>query len=128
MFPHAWASFCAQFPDDSVPSESRCQGIGEYFAGRLRDAGVCVIGTDLWRDCGCEVNCLVNGKPIYFFVSYVGQGAVQYVLCCTSDRGLIGWLKRVDDAPARWQLARELHRIMAADVHFHDVRWYVEKG
>jgi hypothetical protein len=128
MLPHAWASFCAEFPDDPDPVESRCSGVGEYLAGQLRKAGGSVIGTELWRDCGYEVNCRINGKPIYFYVSYVGLGAVQYVLCCASDRGLIGWLKRVDHTAERWQLANALHRVMAADSHFRDIRWYVERG
>jgi hypothetical protein len=128
MFQHAWASFCADFPDDPDPEESRCQGVGDYLAARLKEAGVHVVGTDLWRDCGYQVDCLLKGKVIYFFVSYVGQPPVQYVLCCTSNRGLFAWLKGVDDTPERWQLAGAVHGVMAADSRFHDIRWYVERG
>jgi hypothetical protein len=128
MFPHAFVSFCADFPEDSDPAESRCEGVGEYLAERLRAAGVSVTYTDNWRDCGWEVRCRINDKPTYFFVTYIGKDPVQYVLCCTSDRGLIAWLRGRDDAPERWNLARSVHRVLRGDPRFREIRWYVERG
>ncbi len=128
MFRHAWASFCADFPSDPDPAELRCETVGEYLAARLREAGLCVTATDNWRDSGWSVDCRVNGKRVYFFVTYYGQAPVGYVLCCTSDRGLVGWLRGVNDVPERWQLARAVHRVLAADSRFREIRWYVEQG
>src|SRR2546430_9400541 len=128
MFHHAWASFCAEFPEDPDPGESRCTGIGEHLAERLRQAGLCVTGTDFWRDSGYQVDCRVNGKAVYFFVSYVGHRPVEYVLCCTSDRGLLAWFRGVSDSAERWELARSIHRILEADARFQNIRWYVERG
>src|SRR5947209_8399132 len=124
MFQHAWASFCADFPDDPDPEESRCTGVGEYLAGRLRGAGMCVTGADLWRDCGYQVDCRVNGKAVYFYVAYINRAPAQYVLCCTSDRGLLRWLRGENDIAERWELARSVHRILASDPRFGEIRWY----
>ena len=128
MFEHAWASFCADFPEEPDPAESRCEAVGEFLAAGLRRAGITVHGTDSWRDCGWQVNCQVHGKAVYLFVSYAGQGVVQYVLCCTSDRGLWGWLTGRDDTAERWRLARAVHEVLRSDSRFSDVRWYVERG
>jgi hypothetical protein len=128
MFQHAWASFRADFPEDPDPEESRCEGVGEFIAAGLRRAGIMVEGTDSWRDCGFQVNCQVNANAVYLFVSYIGQGPVQYVLCCTSDRGLWAWLKGRDDTAERWHLARAVHDILRSDSRFRDIRWYPEWG
>ena len=128
MFSHAWASFRADFPEAPDPAESRCEAVGEFLAAGLRRGGTTVEGTDCWRDSGWQVRCQVNGKAVYLFVSHVGQGPVQYVLCCTSDRGLWGWLAGRDDTAERWQLARAVHEVFMSDSRFNDVRWYVERG
>jgi hypothetical protein len=128
MFRHAWASFRAAFPEAPDPAESRCEAVGEFLADELRRQGTTVEGTDCWRDSGWEVNCRVNGKAVYLFVSYVGRSPVEYVLCCTSDRGLWGWLAGRDDTAERWRLARAVHEALKSDSRFSDVRWYVERG
>jgi hypothetical protein len=128
MFEHAWTTFCADFPEDPDPAESRCQGVGDHLATRLRETDICVTGTDSWRDCGYQVDCRVNSKAVYFFVSYLGQWPDQYVLCCTSNRGFFSWLRGISDVPERWKLARAVHRIMVRDPSFKEIRWYIEQG
>jgi hypothetical protein len=125
---HAWASFGADFPEAPDAEETRCEALGEFLAAGLRRRGITVEGTDCWRDCGWQVNCRISGKAVYFFVSYIGQGPVQYVLCCTSDRGLWGWLTRRDDSAERWRLVQAVHEVLIPDSPFNDIRWYVERG
>ncbi len=128
MFHHAWAAFRADFPEDPDPAESRCEGLGQFLATSLRQTGVAVTGTDCWRDCGWEIDCRINGKAIYCFISYVGQGSVEYALCCTSNHGLIAWLRGINDLPERWELARHIHRVVSTDKRFLEIRWYPESG
>jgi hypothetical protein len=128
MSPTAWVSFCANFSEDRDPADSRCEAVGQYLAVQLRQSGVVVTATDNWRDGGWSVDCSINDKAVYFFVSYYGKPPVQYVLCCTSDRGFIAWLRGIDDISERWELARAVHRIMIGDSHFREIRWYVENG
>jgi hypothetical protein len=126
MAPDAWASFCGRFPEDPDPAESRCAGVGEYLATKLREVGVTVTASDNWRDCGWSVDCRIDGRPIYFFVSYYGKRPVEYVLCCTSDRGLITWLRGINDVSHRWKLAKAVHGVLMGDDRFSEVRWYQE--
>lgn len=128
MHPHAWATFAAELPNAADPRESRCQAVGEILAAGLRDGGVVVLEADLWRDSGWEVRCQIDGKPAYCFVSYYGVPPVEYVLCCTSDRGLLDWLRRVDHVPRRWVLARAVDRVLASDDRFCNIRWYIARG
>ena len=124
MAPNAWASFCAKFPEDPNPCESRCAGVGEYLATRLRQAGINVAATGNWRDSGWAVKCQIDGKLIHLFVSYYGKAPLEYILCCTSDRSLLAKFLGTSDVAARWKLAGFVHFVLAGDPRFSDIRWY----
>jgi hypothetical protein len=103
-------------------------GISEYLATQLQKLGVLVTATDNWRDCDWSVDCRIGNKNIYFFVVYYGRPPVEYVLCCTSDVGFFSRLRGINDDSERWELARAVHRVIANDGRFHDIRWYVDRG
>ena len=92
------------------------------------ERGFRVMEEPIWDDLHARGE-LVMATLSRLDISTIGQdGAVQYLLCCTSNRGLWGWLTGRDDTADRWQLARAVHAVLTSDSRFTDVRWYVERG
>lgn len=128
MHRHAWATFRSTFPEDCEFPHAPGYPIATYLESKLRESGIEVTAVDLWRDSGWEVDCKINGKRIYLFFLRLLDGSGNWVLCCTSNRGPLAWIRGEDHIEERWELARAVHAVMAQDGRFQDIRWYVERG
>ena len=95
-----WVTFCSRLPKANPENpDLPGYGIARRLEEGLRRLGFMDLKLDNWRDVGYSLDCVIDGRPVYLLVSYVGQGPREWALCCTSDRGLIAkLLRRPDDA------------------------------
>lgn len=117
-------SFKTLFEESSEYDHPRGYCLCEFLQKELAKGGFAVEAVDNYRDIAWSVDCVLNGKRIFFFVGYLGTAVTDWQLIVCSDIGLIGWLLGWRDEEQRIELARAIHSIMSIDGRFGDLRWY----
>jgi hypothetical protein len=120
-----FASFRSTMSDDGDAHPK-----GHRVTTRIRErlpSPVIVRRWDNWRDCGYSIECELEGRPVYAYVVHLGDGPRQWVLCCTSDRGIVARMLRGSDLAQRQELARAVHSALRSDPTVSDIRWYPDR-
>jgi hypothetical protein len=120
MHPHA--TFNADFPNQEA-FEPPGRPLADYLAESLRLAGY-VVTVDNWRDVGWSVDLNIDGAAVYLYFAAF-EGPDDWLLCCTSDVGLI---KRLFGRPTNEKQKRTLailvDKALKADLRVSNIRWY----
>jgi hypothetical protein len=123
--PNYWVTFRSALPEED-PDNPNPKGflVASRLADGLRGKGIHSPMLDNWRDAGYSIDCQIDERPVYAIVSHLGDGARQWVICCTSDQGAIRALLTGSDTAQRLKLARMVDAILRSDHDVSDVRWY----
>lgn len=118
-----WVSFRSTLGD---PRGAHPQGleVTTRLHQRLVEAGVDCSAVENWRDSGFSIDCQLDNRTVYCFVSQQ-QVPDSWMACCTSDRGILARLFGRPGGPEQTrQLAEAIHECLRLDDSFGDIRWY----
>ncbi len=79
---------------------------------------------DIHRDMAWSLDCIINGKRIFFFAGFLGSKFTDWQLIICSDWEIIKRLLGKKDEAERIQLARAIHTILSNDKRFSDLKWF----
>ena len=123
MQDHYWVTFVRDVAADHAEHPP-----GEPLAMRIREGlvarGIDPAKVEVWRDVGYSIDCTIERRAVYLFVSVFERDANLWALCCTSDLGFLGRLRHGSDQPQRRQLATAVDAVLRDDATVTDVRWY----
>lgn len=116
-------SFRSTLPEDGKETEPRGYSICRVLENGLRQTGLKTNGLDNYNDFAWCLDCEIDGKGVWFFVGRLGLPAAEWQLIVCSR---LPWWRRLfgqSDEPEMKELARAIHRVLASDSHFSDLRW-----
>jgi hypothetical protein len=122
MTTSVWASFVGA----SAPGEHpRGEAIALWLRDALATRGVRVIEVDNWRDVGWSIDVSIDGRGIYVVLSHVeGRDHGFWLLCCSSDVGVIGSLSGQVPTQQIRSLAKTVDAILQGESTLSAIRWY----
>ncbi len=104
-------SFKTSFEESSEYDHPRGYSLCEFLQKELGRAEFVVEPVDNYRDFAWSVDCVLNGKRIFFFVGYLGIAVTDWQFIVCSDIGIIVRLLGRRDEEQRIELARAIHSI-----------------
>jgi hypothetical protein len=124
-----WVTFASTLPtEDATDPHPKGYQVALRILRGLEAEGVTGIELDNWRDSGYSLECALSGIRVYLFISFLGDGPRQWVLCCTADVGFLARLRGRDASEEVRQLARHVDTVLSNDARtFSQVRWYTSR-
>ena len=117
-------TFKTDFPESSEFDYPKGYSVAKFLQNELARKGIKVHTMDNYDDFAWSVDCQINDKNIFFFVSYLGSKQSEWQLIVCSIIGFFGRFFGWKNENERSILANAIHDILTKDNRFSDLKWF----